>query len=179
MLCPLILSLLCATAPEGDRPAQGANTAPPLIVAFGDSLTSGEGVGAANAYPAALQELLAQADLALTVVNAGVPGDTTTRAANRIERIFTGDVRILIVALGANDGLRGTPIPQLKANLSRIVEAAQMRGVAVLLCGMEALPVHGWEYTVQFHQAYRELADRYHLPLVPFLLMNVIGDANM
>ena len=54
-----------------------------------------------------------------------------------------------------------------------------MRDVAVLLCGMEALPVHGWEYTVQFHQAYRELADQYDLPLVPFLLMNVIGDANM
>jgi acyl-CoA thioesterase-1 len=178
MLCNLALSLLCASALAGS-PADQASASPPLIVAFGDSLTSGEGIGQAQAYPAVLQELIDQAGLDFTVVNAGVSGDTSTRAANRIERVLAGDVRILVVALGANDGLRGTPIPQLKTNFSRIIEAAQARGVAVLLCGMEALPVHGWDYSVAFHQAYRELADRYQLELVPFLLMNVIGDANM
>jgi acyl-CoA thioesterase I len=178
MLCNLVLSLFCASA-LADSPADRPTAASPLIVALGDSLTSGQGIGQMNAYPAALQELIDQAGLNLTVVNAGVPGDTSTRAANRIDRVLDGDVRILIVALGANDGLRGTPIPQLKANFSRIVETAQARGIVVLLCGMEALPVHGWDYSVQFHQAYREIADRYHLELVPFLLMNVIGDANM
>jgi acyl-CoA thioesterase-1 len=178
MLCHLVLSLLCASA-LADRPADGSTPSSPLIIAFGDSLTSGEGIGQASAYPAVLQELVDQAGLGLTVVNAGVSGDTTTRAANRIDRVLGGDVRILLVALGANDGLRGTPIPQLKENFSRIIEAAQARGIVVLLCGMEALPVHGWDYSVQFHQAYRELADRYHLELVPFLLMNVIGDASM
>jgi acyl-CoA thioesterase-1 len=178
MLCTVVLSLFCGSV-VADSPASRATAASPLIVALGDSLTSGEGIGQANAYPAALQELLDQAGLNFTVVNAGVPGDTSARAARRIDRALDGDVRILIVALGANDGLRGTPIPQLKENFSRIVETAQARGIIVLLCGMEALPVHGWDYTVQFHQAYRELADRYHLELVPFLLMNVIGDANM
>jgi acyl-CoA thioesterase-1 len=178
MPCNLVLSWLCAVA-LADSPADRATAGSPLIVALGDSLTSGQGIGQAKAYPAVLQELLDEAGLDFTVVNAGVSGDISTRAANRIDRVLDGDVRILIVALGANDGLRGTPIPQLKANFSRIIEAAQARGIVVVLCGMEALPVHGWDYSVQFHQAYRELADRYHLELVPFLLMNVIGDANM
>ena len=63
-------------------------------------------------------------------------------------------MRVLIVALGANDGLRGVPVAQLKANLGRIIEAAQARGIAVLLCAMEALPIHGWAYTTAFHNAY-------------------------
>jgi acyl-CoA thioesterase-1 len=151
----------------------------PLIVALGDSLTSGRGIGEVRAYPAALQEMIDDARLEFTVVNAGVSGDTSGRAANRVETALQGPVRILIVALGANDGMRGIPVSQLTANLSRIIETAQARGILVLLCGMEALPVHGWDYSVAFHRAYRELADRYGLTLVPFMLINVIGDANM
>ena len=83
---------------------------------------------------------------------------------------------ILIVALGANDGLRGVPVAQLTDNLSHIIEAAQKRGIAVLLCGMEALPIHGWEYTVAFHQAYVDLRGAISVPLVPFMLLNIIGN---
>ena len=147
----------------------------PRIVAFGDSLTSGRGIGSDNAFPAILQRRVDEAGLDYTVVNAGVSGDTTTGAVRRLERALEGDVRILIIALGANDGIRGVPIAQLKSNLGRIIEAAQARGITVLLCGMETLPIRGWDYTVAFHNAYRDLAQNYGVTLVPFILMNVIG----
>jgi acyl-CoA thioesterase-1 len=90
-----------------------------------------------------------------------------------------GHVKILIVALGANDGLRGVPIEQLKSNLSEIIEEAQRRGIAVVLVGMDALPLRGWAYSVEFHRAYEELAARYRVPLVPFVLMNVMTNASL
>jgi acyl-CoA thioesterase-1 len=148
-------------------------------VALGDSLTSGQGIGAELAYPALLQQRLDAAGLEYTVVNAGVPGDTSTGALRRFERALDGDVRILIVALGANDGLRGVPVERLKENLGRIIETAQVRGIVVLLCGMEALPIHGWDYSVAFHNTYRDLAARYNVPLVPFILFNVIGNREL
>jgi len=136
----------------------------PRIVALGDSLTAGRGIGSASAFPAILQQRVDETGLEYTVVNAGVSGDTTTGAVRRLERALEGDVR-----------LRGVPIEQLKSNLSRIIEAAQARGITVLLCGMETLPIRGWDYTVAFHNAYRDLAQRYGVTLVPFILMNVIG----
>ena len=148
----------------------------PRIVALGDSLTSGHGIGAARAYPAIIQERIDAAGLDYSVVNAGVSGDTSAGALRRLDRALDGNVRVLVVALGANDGLRGVPVAQLKSNLSHIIETAQTRGISVLLCGMEALPIYGWDYTVAFHNAYRELAQQYKVPLVPFMLMNVIGN---
>ena len=151
----------------------------PRIVALGDSLTSGRGIGKADAYPAVLQGRLEDGGYNYQVVNAGVSGDTTARALRRYRDALDGDVKILIVALGANDGLRGVPVEQLKSNLSVIIEEAQRRGIAVVLIGMDALPVHGWAYSVAFHRAYEELAARYRIPLVPFVLMNVMTDASL
>jgi acyl-CoA thioesterase-1 len=166
----LVSALVVASGPNG------RNGGRPKIVALGDSLTSGHGIGRDRAYPALIQQRLDAAGLDYEVVNAGVSGDTSTRAVRRFEGALDGDVRVLVVALGANDGLRGVPVEQLKSNLSRIIEAAQARGITVLLCGMEALPIYGWDYSVAFHNAYRELADRYTVRLVPFILMNVIGN---
>ena len=99
--------------------------------------------------------------VAVSVVNAGMSGDTSSRAVRRLRAALEGDVRVLIVALGANDGLRGVPVSQLRANLSFIIEQAQARDIAVLLCGFEALPLYGWYYSVAFHQMFRDLAARY------------------
>ncbi len=88
-------------------------------------------------------------------------------------------MRVLILALGANDGLRGVPIATLKSNLSQMIEKAQKRGIRVLLCGMEALPIHGWDYSVSFHNVYRDLVKTYDVTFVPFILMNVIGNADL
>ena len=168
LFCTLALTLACAV-----------DIAAPRIVAFGDSLTSGYGIGVSNAYPAVLQQRLDDAGLEFTMVNAGVSGDTSGRAAGRLDRAIEGNVRVLVLALGANDGLRGVPVEQLKANLSRMIATAQARGISVLLCGMEALPVYGWDYSVAFHRAYLELAERYQIPLVPFMLADVIGREGM
>jgi acyl-CoA thioesterase I len=151
----------------------------PRIVCFGDSLTSGHGIGAAAAFPAVLQEKVRRAGFDYEVVNAGVSRATSGDALARLDAALHGDPRVLIVALGANDGLRGVPVAQLKANLSRIIETAQARGVAVVLCGMEALPIYGWDYTMAFHNAYVELAARYKVPLVPFILMDLLGNPQM
>jgi acyl-CoA thioesterase-1 len=158
-----------ATAPE----------AAPKIVALGDSLTSGRGIGKAEAYPAVLQERLEDEGYHYQVVNAGVSGDTTARALRRYQEALDGDVKVVIIALGANDGLRGVPVERLTSNLQTIIEEALGRGIAIVLVGMDALPLHGWAYSVAFHRAYEDLAARYHIPLVPFVLMKLMGDASL
>jgi acyl-CoA thioesterase-1 len=142
---------------------------------LGDSLTSGHGIGAARAFPAVIQEKLTAAGYDFTVVNAGVSGDTSSQAVRRYQTALDDDVRIMILALGVNDGLRGLPIADLRRNLAAIIEHAQSRKIAVLLCGMEALPIYGWKYTLDFHQMYVELARTYDVPLVPFMMLNVLG----
>jgi acyl-CoA thioesterase-1 len=149
------------------------------IVCFGDSLTSGHGIGTAAAYPAILHQRVRRAGLPFEVVNAGVARATSGDALTRLDAALQGDVRVLVVALGVNDGLRGVPVERINANLGRIIEAAQARGIAVLLCAMEALPLYGWAYTTAFHNMYVELAQRYQLPLVPFIMMNVIGTPHL
>jgi acyl-CoA thioesterase-1 len=171
----LALALLWVASFPSVLPAAPRTDDAPRIVALGDSLTSGRGIGEGDAYPAVLQEDLDRAWLDFTVVNAGVSGATSADGIRRLRTALDGDVRILIVALGANDGLRGLPVARVKANLSQIVQTAQARGIAVLLCAMEALPVHGFDYTFAFHDAFHELAEQYHVPLVPFFLANVLG----
>ena len=174
--------------PPGIRVSRGASALPvsatdrakaPRIVVLGDSLTSGRGIGADDAYPAVLQERLEESGYHYEVINAGVSGDTSARALRRYRGALDSDVQILIVALGANDGLRGAPVEQLKSNLSRIIDDAQRRAIAVVLVGMDALPVHGWAYSVAFHLAYEELASRYGIPLVPFVLMKLMTDTSL
>jgi acyl-CoA thioesterase-1 len=163
---------LTASISRGDAPR-------PRIVVLGDSLASGRGIGTANAFPAVLQQKLDDAGLSYEVVNAGVSGDTTSGALRRFERFLDASVRVLVVELGANDGLRGVPIDRVKENLGRIIETAQARGITVLLCRMEALPMYGWDYTAAFHKAFDEVGRRYDVPMVPFILMNVIGNRDL
>src|SRR4029077_3543965 len=121
------------------------------------------------------QQRLNEAGLSLTVVNAGVSGDTSAGGLSRLDWSLQGDVRILIVALGGNDALRGLPIAELSGNLSQIIERAQARGIDVILAGMEAPPNWGRDYIVTFHKVYPALAATYHVAFVPFLLQNVAG----
>ncbi len=149
------------------------------IVARGDSLTAGYGIARGEAYPALLEQLLREARLPFVVVNHGVSGDTTAGGVRRVRAALDERPRILIVALGANDGLRGTPVPAVRRNLEEIIETAQARGVSVLLCGMDALPLYGWQYTVDFHHMFPSVAEKYGVPLVPFLLNGVFGNEAM
>lgn len=157
----------------GRSPAAAAR---PRIVALGDSLTAGYGLQVDQAYPALIQRRLDEMGLAYEVVNAGVSGDTSAGGLRRLEWALDGDVRVLIVALGGNDGLRGLAPEQLKRNLAQIIERAQARDVIVVLAGMEAPPNFGRAYAVAFHDVYSSLARQYKIPLVPFLLQSVAAN---
>ncbi len=170
-----------AQEPPRSEPTASARTASERmkIVALGDSLTSGHRLPAEQAYPALLDEEFEDAGLPFTVVNHGVSGDTTAGGVRRLAKALAEKPQILIVELGANDGLRGVPVAQVRANLETIIEGAQKEGVAVLLCAMDALPVNGWQYTLDFHNLYFDLADRYKVPLVPFLLAGILGNREL
>ncbi len=142
---------------------------------LGDSLTAGLGLPIAQAYPSLLQQRLRDEGSDDEVVNAGVSGDTSAGGLSRLDWALAGNVRVLIVALGGNDGLRGLPPSELKANLAQIIERAQARGITVILAGMEAPPNFGREYIVSFHKVYPALAQEYQVAFVPFLLQGVAG----
>jgi acyl-CoA thioesterase-1 len=147
----------------------------PRVVFLGDSLTAGLGLSPDEAYPSLLQQRLDKEGFKYEVINAGVSGDTSAGGLARLDWALEGDVRVLIVALGGNDGLRGLPAEELKGNLSKIIEHAQKRHIRVILAGMEAPPNFGQSYIVSFHQVYPELARQYNVSLVPFLLQGVAG----
>jgi acyl-CoA thioesterase I len=180
----VVLLVICAACAQKDQdtgggakpaPSAAAAAAAPRIVVLGDSLTAGLGLPVERSYPALLGERLKQEGLNYEVVNAGVSGDTSAGGLSRLDWALAGDVRILVVALGGNDGLRGLPIEELKQNLSTIIERAQARHIAVVLAGMEAPPNFGRDYIVAFHKVYPALARQYHVALVPFLLEGVAG----
>jgi acyl-CoA thioesterase-1 len=172
----LLVALIAALPAE----AAGAKPAAPLkIVAFGDSLTSGHRLPQKDAYPAVIQQKLNAAGLPFTIVNQGVSGDTTAGALRRLDRALELKPQIAVVELGVNDGLRGVPVPQIRANLEKIIAAFRENDVEVLLCGMEALPFNGWQYTIEFHRMYEELAAKYDVPLVPFVMNGVLGNPDL
>ena len=152
----------------------------PKVVVLGDSLSAGYGLLETQAYPAILQQKLNTDGYQWDVVNAGISGDTSAAGLQRLDwALGQGDVRILVLELGANDGLRGLPIAEMKKNLAAIIERAQARRISVLLAGMEAPPNFGPEYTVSFRQVYRDLARQYTVTLLPFLLDRVAGDPSL
>lgn len=153
-----------------------ASTAPRVIF-LGDSLTAGLGLDIQQSFPSIIQERLKAAGHPFDVVNAGVSGDTSAGALRRLEwALGDGQPKVLIVALGGNDGLRGLPPEQLEQNLAAIIEQGQKRGLVVILAGMEAPPNFGADYTSRFRNVYPTLAKRYNVPLIPFLLDGVAGD---
>jgi acyl-CoA thioesterase-1 len=144
-------------------------------VVLGDSLTAGLGLQQNEAYPVLLGKKLKENGYDWEVVNAGVSGDTSGDGRQRVGWALEGDVRMLIVALGANDGLRGLPVGQMKENLQLIIDRGRQRGIPVLLVGMEAPPNYGDQYTKEFREAYADLAHRNKVEFVPFLLEGVAG----
>jgi acyl-CoA thioesterase-1 len=188
-----LLVTACNRSPETTKPAPAPQPAPapaasadpndsgrPKVVVLGDSLTAGYGLLELQAFPALLQEKLNVDGYQWEVVNAGISGDTSAAGLQRVDwALSQGDVRILVLELGANDGLRGLPVTEMKKNLASIIELAQQKRVAVLLAGMEAPPNFGPEYTVSFRQVYRDLARQYNIKLLPFLLDKVAGEPSL
>lgn len=170
-----------ATAPGAATPAAApvAKAARPKILAFGDSLTAGYGIQKSESYPSVLQRMLDERGYVYEVVNSGVSGETTAGGRRRIDKALDGDVRIAIIALGGNDGLRGLPVSDLKSNLEAMVDAAQAKGAVVLIAGMQAPPQMGDAYANEFRAVFATVAKERRIALLPFLLEGVAGEAEL
>jgi acyl-CoA thioesterase-1 len=141
------------------------------ILIYGDSLSAAYGLAQDAGWPALLQARLERKAMDYTVTNASISGETTSGGAARIAEALTAHKpRVVIVALGANDGLRGLPTAQMHANLGKIVSRSQRSRARVLLVGMRMPPNYGASYTRQFAQVYTDLAREYKVALLPFLL---------
>ena len=150
----------------------------PLIWAFGDSLSAGYGLPPADGFTHKLEQALRRSGIAATVRNGGVAGDTAAQARARLRWGLRGlgvTPDLAIVELGANDMLRGLPVPQARANLEAIIVELRSRNIAVLLAGMRAAPNMGPDYARSFEAMYPALARSHHLTLYPFFLDGVAG----
>ena len=168
-LVALVLVLAAPPAMADDR----------VIVALGDSLTAGLGVARDEAYPALLEARLRRAGFAYRVVNAGVSGDTTAGGLRRLDWVLRSRPEVVIVALGANDGLRGQPVAALRDNLTAIVTRLRGSGSRVLLVGMRLPPNYGEAYAGGFAEAFRAVARGTSVAFLPFLLAGVAGDPSL
>jgi acyl-CoA thioesterase-1 len=176
-LAALTLSGANAFAEPRPSATRLASSSQGRIVVLGDSLAVSP--SRAESFPAQLQKRLKKSGGQWTVTNAGIKGDRTSGGLGRFNAALPPDTRILILELGANDGLRGVEIATIEKNLSTMIERAQARGIKVLLCGMIVPPRYGWNYTVAFHGLFPRLAAKYKVPLVPFLLDGVALQADM
>jgi acyl-CoA thioesterase I len=166
-----------STAPVTAPVERSAAARRPRIVFLGDSLTAGLGLAPEESVPSLIQQRLDREGYEYEVVNAGVSGDTSAGGLSRLDWSLDGDVRLLVIELGANDGLRGLPVAAMKRNLGQIIGRAKARGITVLLTGMEAPPNYGEAYTSEFRQAYRDLAREHDVVFMPFFLEGVAGIA--
>ena len=149
---------------------------------FGDSLTAGYGLDDVDdAFPGLIQQSIDSLELPYTVVNSGISGETTAGGKGRINWVLNQKPDIFILELGANDGLRGVPLSETRENLQGIIDAVQQKypETKIVLVGMQIPPNMGQEYTSEFKNIFPDLAKKNNLYLVPFLLKNVGGIAEL
>ena len=176
----LVLVLACTGEAEQAPPGQGGTTVADdrgSVVFLGTSLTAGLGLDPSQAYPALIQERIDAAGLPFVVVNAGVSGETSAGARQRIDWLLQRPVDVLVVETGANDGLRGIDPDALRGNLDAILDRAETKDPApsLVVVGMEAPPNLGARYTSAFREVFREVAEEHDAAFVPFLLEGVAG----
>jgi len=151
-------------------------TAPVTVLCLGDSLTEGYGLAPDQAYPAVLEQRLhAEGYSRVRVINAGISGSTSASAVRRLEWQLRANPDVLILELGANDGLRGVPVDETRKNLAAAIALAQEKGTHVLLAGMQMPPNYGPDYTREFARIFAELGEEPGVTLIPFFLEGVAG----
>jgi acyl-CoA thioesterase-1 len=168
----LALGLVAVLAPA----ARGAER---VVVALGDSLTAGFGVAAEEAWPALIEARLRREGYPYRVVNAGVSGDTTAGGLRRVDWVLRNRPQVAVVALGANDGLRGLDTDAMERNLLAIVERLRGSGARVLVAGMRVPANYGDAYTLAFRDVFPDVARRTGSALMPFLLDGVAADPRL
>jgi acyl-CoA thioesterase-1 len=168
------------TAATALAQTQAAAEAKPIkMVVLGDSLSAGLGLSASAAFPQRLQKSLKSKGMTVDMINAGVSGDTSSGGRDRLDWSVPEGTEAVIVELGANDALRGTDPAVTRAALADILTRLKTRGVAVLLCGMVAPPNYGSDYSARFNAIYPDLARSFGVPLYPFFLEGIAGDARL
>jgi acyl-CoA thioesterase I len=148
------------------------------ILFLGDSLTAGYGIDVESSYPSLVQEKIRSKGLSYEIVNAGVSGDTTAGGVRRLDWLLRQDISVLVIALGANDGLRGIDPSVSRSNLENIIDAARNHSgdMKILLAGMYAPPNMGEAYGKEYERMFREVADDRKVSFLPFLLEGVAGE---
>jgi acyl-CoA thioesterase-1 len=167
-------------SPASSRMEEVEMTSGPLVMFLGDSLTAGYGLGENQAYPALLEQRWRAEGRSVRVVNAGISGDTTAGGLARIEWLLEQRPDVVVVELGANDGLRGLSLEETRLNLDEIIHRSLQAGSQILLVGMKIPPSYGPEYSTDFANLFGELAEARGVALLPFLLEGVaaIPDLN-
>jgi acyl-CoA thioesterase-1 len=150
------------------------------LLVIGDSLSAGYGIDLEDGWVSLLQNRLTEQEYGYRVVNASISGDTTTGGVTRLPRALElHQPDIVLIELGGNDGLRGTPIFVMRNNLAAMIEAAQQTGAEVVLAGMQMPPNYGADYAGDFADVYKDLAAEYETALIEFFLAGVALDPNM
>ena len=163
------------SAADDDTPQVPVSGPERRILAFGDSLFAGYGVGVENSYPAKLEDALRARGIDARIVNAGVSGDTSGAGRQRLPFVLDKqtDIDLVILELGGNDLLRGIPPAETRANFETMLGELRERGIPVLLMGMRAPPNYGPEFQREFDALYGDLAKEYGAELIPFWLETV------
>ena len=172
----LIFFLSLVTLPlaaQAAAPAKAAD-ARKVIVVFGDSISAGFGVNRGESFPDRLQKRIDAENLPWRVVNMGVSGDTTAGGLARVQYALRQQPSLVVLELGGNDGLRGTPLASTKATLEKMIQEFQQAGAKVVLAGMTLPPNYGPDFVRGFEAVYKDLAAKYKVPLIPFLLSDMI-----
>jgi acyl-CoA thioesterase-1 len=170
-----ILFSLLVNSPFNHAWGQKLDTTAKRIVMIGDSLTAGYGLQAGEDFPSVMQRALQESGKHITIENAGVSGDTTAGGLSRLEWSIAGDKKpdLVIIALGANDMLRGLPVHDTKNNLEKMIETLRTENIPVFLIGMKASRQYPAEFQKKFNSLYTDLAKKYKIPLYPFFLEGV------
>jgi acyl-CoA thioesterase-1 len=169
-LTALLLALGFITAALAQPAAPKAFT----VLFLGDTLTEGLGLETGEAFPELIAaRLKAEGRSDIKVINGGVSGSTSASALERLQWYARSKPDLMVLSLGANDGLRGVPVDEMRSNLTKTIEFAQQSGIKVALTGMMIPPNYGPEYTESFARVFPELAEKYQLPFLPFLLEGV------
>lgn len=152
-----------------------------VILFFGNSLTAGYGLDTEEAFPALIQERLDSLELNYTAINSGLSGETTSGGLNRLGWVLNQKVDVFVLELGANDGLRGVPLKETRANLQAIIDLVRKKNenTEIVLAGMQIPPNMGEAYTTEFRKIFPELAEENNVGLIPFLLDGVAGNREL
>ena len=149
------------------------------VLFLGDSLTEGFGINPGQSYPQLLQKKLQENGFSIKVINSGVSGSTSASSVSRLRWLLQTKPTHLVLALGANDGLRGQSIKALRENLKKAIVLAKSQDLKVLLLGMRIPPNYGLQYSKDFFESYQIVADLTGVSLLPFLLKNIAGKSNL